>query len=275
MSKIKMIGLDLDGTLLNSQKELTDHTRETLERAIASGVIVLPATGRPLKGIPKELMEFPGIDYALTANGARIVRAKTGEVLEERLVSYETALEILKVFGKYDALLEIYYDGRGYVEEEKLERLAEFVGKAPMANYIRSTRTSVPDVRKLFEEKQLPTDKVQAIFTNLEDKKQAWQELLEKVPDIEITGALVNNIEVNAKGVNKGTGLLKLGELLGINREEIMACGDGANDAEMVREAGLGVAMENAVEEVKAAADVLTCSNDEDGVARAIEKYVL
>ena len=84
-----------------------------------------------------------------------------------------------------------------------------------------------------------------------------------------------NNIEVNAKGVNKGRGLLILGELLGIRREEIMAVGDGSNDIAMLREAGLGVAMENATDEVKAAADAITLSNDREGAAAAIEKYVL
>ena len=97
----------------------------------------------------------------------------------------------------------------------------------------------------------------------------------EEIPDIEITGALSNNIEVNAKGVNKGRGLMILGELLGIHREEIMAVGDGSNDIAMLREAGLGVAMENATEAVKAAADVVTLSNDQEGAAAAIEKYVL
>ena len=82
-----------------------------------------------------------------------------------------------------------------------------------------------------------------------------------------------NNIEVNALGVNKGIGLLKLGELLGIKREEIMACGDGMNDLEMIREAGLGVAMANAVQEVKDAADFVTDSNEKDGVAKAIEMF--
>ena len=84
-----------------------------------------------------------------------------------------------------------------------------------------------------------------------------------------------NNIEVNAKGVNKGRGLLLLGELLGIGSEEIMAVGDGSNDIAMLREAGLGVAMENATDEVKAAADVITLSNDREGAAAAIEKYIL
>jgi hydroxymethylpyrimidine pyrophosphatase-like HAD family hydrolase len=89
------------------------------------------------------------------------------------------------------------------------------------------------------------------------------------------TSALGNNVEVNAVGADKGLGLLKLGEILGISRDEIMACGDGTNDSSMILAAGVGVAMGNAVDEVKAIADYITLTNDEDGVAKAIEKFVL
>ena len=90
-----------------------------------------------------------------------------------------------------------------------------------------------------------------------------------------MTESFLNNIEVNAAGVSKGKSLVNLGKLLGITREEIMACGDGTNDMNMLQEVGLGVDMANAVDEVKRAADVITASNDEEGVAEAIEKYVL
>ena len=98
---------------------------------------------------------------------------------------------------------------------------------------------------------------------------------LRAVSGIEITGALKMNIEVNAAGVNKGKALVRLGEILGISREEIMAFGDGANDLDMMKEVGIGVAMGNGKEEIKEAADYIAASNDEDGVARFLEEYVL
>ena len=163
----------------------------------------------------------------------------------------------------------------GYTEESALNRLGDFVPRVPMAAYILNTRRPVENVTELFNRKKLPTDKVQAIFSSEEDCKKAWKEVEDHILDIEITGALCNNIEVNAKGVNKGKGILMLGKILGIEREEIMAFGDGRNDTAMLQEAGLGIAMSNAVEEAKAAADEVTLSNDEEGVAAAIEKYVL
>lgn len=273
--RIRMIGLDMDGTLLTTEKELTEHTREVLREAIDRGVVVLPATGRPLAGIPEEVLKFPGVRYAVASNGARIVDLKESRVLYEDLVPYETGRRVLEICSRYDSMLEIYYDGVGYAEEEKLKHLDEYVPRLPMARYIASSRRPVADVRAMHEERKAPTDKVQALFRTTEECKKAWKEVEKEIPDIEITGALSNNIEVNAKGVNKGRGLLILGQLLGIRREEIMAVGDGSNDIAMLREAGLGVAMENATDEVKAAADVITLSNDQEGAAAAIEKYVL
>lgn len=273
--RIRMIGLDMDGTLLTTEKELTEHTREVLREAIDRGVVVLPATGRPLAGIPEEVLKFPGVRYAVASNGARIVDLKESRVLYEDLVPYETGRRVLEICSRYDSMLEIYYDGVGYAEEEKLKHLDEYVPRLPMARYIASSRRPVADVRAMHEERKAPTDKVQALFRTTEECKKAWKEVEKEIPDIEITGALSNNIEVNAKGVNKGRGLMILGELLGIHREEIMAVGDGSNDIAMLREAGLGVAMENATEAVKAAADVVTLSNDQEGAAAAIEKYIL
>lgn len=273
--RIRMIGLDMDGTLLTTEKELTEHTRGVLREAIDRGVVVLPATGRPLAGIPEEVLKFPGVRYAVASNGARIVDLKESRVLYEDLVPYETGRRVLEICSRYDSMLEIYYDGVGYAEEEKLKHLDEYVPRLPMARYIASSRRPVADVRAMHEERKAPTDKVQALFRTTEECKKAWKEVEKEIPDIEITGALSNNIEVNAKGVNKGRGLMILGELLGIHREEIMAVGDGSNDIAMLREAGLGVAMENATEAVKAAADVVTLSNDQEGAATAIEKYVL
>lgn len=272
--RTRIIGLDLDGTLLTTQKELTTYTREVLGRAIEQGIIVMPATGRPLSGIPEELLHFPGIRYAVTANGGRIVDIQTKETLYESLVSTEIARKVLDIFEHYDTLQEIYYDGVGYAKEDALKAISRYLDSPPMANYIVSTRIPVEDVRKKFEEENRSVDKIQGLFVTVEDRDAALEEL-RAVSDIEVTGALTKNIEVNAKGVNKGKALTRMGELLGVRREEIMAFGDGANDLYMMREVGIGVAMENGTKEIKEAADYIAASNDQEGVARFIEAYVL
>lgn len=272
--KTQMIGMDLDGTLLTTEKKLTPYTQDVLKRAIAQGIIVLPATGRPVSGIPEEIMHFPGIRYAVTANGGRIVDVQENRTIYENLVPVDKAYAILSVFEKYDTLREIYYDGIGYSEETMLKNIHRYIEPGPMADYMVATRKPVPDVHAKFIETNRPVDKVQGIFASLADKDEALKEL-EKITDIEITGALSQNVEINAKDVDKGNALLRLGQILGIPGEEIMAFGDGTNDRKMLEKVGTGVAMANGVPEVKAAADYITASNDEEGVARFIEKYVL
>ena len=271
---IKMIGLDLDGTLLTTAKELTPYTRDVLAKAIAQGVEVLVATGRPVAGIPKELLEFPGMRYAVTSNGARILEVATGKVLYENLMDQKLAEQVLAVFADYDAVYEVFIDGRGYTKAECMQHLEDYFPTQGMVQYMKQTRIPVESVRAVLREKGKPADKVHGIF-RYEAERQEALERLRKIEGLEVTEALGNNLEVNRQGTNKGIGMLKLGELLGIGQEDIMACGDDMNDYEMIRLVGFGVAMANADEAVKQVADYITATNDEEGVAKAIEKYVL
>ena len=272
--KVRLIGMDLDGTLLTEQKKLTPYTRSVLRRAVEEGIIVLPATGRPFSGLPKELADFPGIRYAVTANGGRIVEVKTGRALYESLVPFETAGRVLDVFERYDTLREIYYSGIGYAQEDELRSVGRYISSPPMAEYITATRIPVPDVRAKFEAERRSLDKVQGLFATVADRDAAREEL-KAVAGIEVTGALDKNIEVNAQGVDKGKALIWLGKRLGIRKEEIMAFGDSSNDLKMMKGVGIGVAMANAREDVKEAADYIAASNEEDGVAHFIEECVL
>lgn len=272
--RIKMIGLDLDGTLLTDKKELTDRTKAALRRAIELGITVLVASGRPWMGVPEELRNFPGMRYALTSNGARIIDTKDDRVIEEHLLSPELALKALAVCGKYDTLQEVYFDGQGYAPEDQMAYVEKYHRNPSMCEYMRKTRLPVKDIRKLVEQENRGLDKVQALFADMDERETAWKEL-EQEKGLELVGSLQYNIEINAAGVNKGTGLVNLGRMLGIRRKEIMAFGDGDNDIAMLREAGFGVAMANADEQVKAAADYITLSNEEEGVAEAIERLVL
>ena len=272
--KIKMIGFDLDGTLLTRDKRITDFTRKTLEQAIAEGVVVLPATGRPISGVPEELLTFPGIRYAVTANGARVADLKKGCNVYECLVSAEKVRKILDICREYDTLIEIYYDGTGYIDIEKARRADRYVWDSEMVRYLLNTRLQIHDIHEKAEKENRDMDKVQAFFACMNEREAAW-ERLEKIGGLAISESQGNNLEINAEGVHKGRALIRLGELLGIKREEIMAFGDEANDIEMLKSVGVGVAMANASQEVKSAADCLTASNGEDGVARFIQSHVL
>ena len=138
--KTRMIGMDLDGTLLKSDKELTQYTKDVLKRAIEQGIIVMPATGRPITGVPKELLEFPGIRYAVTANGGRVIDLEKNEAIVEELLPHDIAEVMMDVFEHYDTFREIYFDGVGYASREALEHIGKYLSVPAMANYIMSTR---------------------------------------------------------------------------------------------------------------------------------------
>lgn len=272
--KIKMIGLDLDGTLLTTKKEVTTYTRKVLEQALAQGIQVLVSTGRPISAIPKEVFNIHGMKYAVTSNGARVLDIETNEVLHESMISMETAEQLIDILSDYDAILEIFINGVSYARSAELEHVYDYFENPSMAEYVLNTRIRVEDVKATLHEKHSPVDKVHGMFKNAEDMKNAY-ERLSKIPGIVAVSSFGNNLEVNREGTDKGKGLLALGELLGIKREEIMACGDGMNDFEMLKTVGFAVAMENGHPRVKEIADYITVTNDEDGVAKAIEKFAL
>lgn len=274
MKHIKMIGLDLDGTLLNGRKEVTDHTRKILEQAIAQGIILLVATGRPLTGIPGQVSAIQGMQYALTTNGARIYDLLQDRTILEHPLSCEKAKKVLKIAGKYDTLQEAYFDREVYAQEDQLKRISQYHKNPHMWEYVRATRTAVPSLTEWYEMSGRDADKLQLMFADMQELAHARKEL-EEIPGLVLTGSLGNNIEVNAEGIDKGIGILELGRRLGISREEIMACGDGDNDLEMLKAVGVGVAMGNADADVKAAADYVTDTNEEEGVAKAVEKFAL
>lgn len=272
--KVQMIGVDLDGTLLTTDKRLLPHTADVLKRAAEQGIIVFPVTGRPLCGIPRELLAIPGIRYVISANGGRIMDREENRVLHEDLVPVEPARRILGILGDYDAMREVYYDGVGYAPENCLAQIEKYIPYPPMARYVMSTRIPVMDVMEKFEQERRGVDKLQGLFALQQERSLARQRILE-ISDIEVTSALENNIEINAKGVNKGKAVCLLAGMLGIPTEEILVFGDAQNDLQMIKTAGIGVAVANGIPEVIEAADCVTESNDEEGAANFIEKYVL
>lgn len=272
--EIKLIAFDLDGTLLTASKEITSYTRRILEEAAARGIEIVPATGRPIRGVPEDLYCFPGVRYAVTSNGARLIEMATGRTVREDLLSYEKAKEVLAILQEYDTMREVFYDGQGYIEKEKLPRVERYIHTKAVTDYITRTRVPVEDLEGMFERERRAVDKVQGIFADWGEREACYARLL-KMSGIEVAGALGNNVEVNGAGVHKGAALTVLGERLGISPEEMLAFGDGSNDITMLQMAGTGIAVANAQPEVREAADGIAGSNDEDGVARYIERHIL
>ena len=270
---IRLIAIDLDGTLLDSKKHLSDANLQALSLCIRKGIWIVPCTGRTVSGIPSEVKSIPGIRYAITTNGAVVEDLEENEVIDSRMLSWELALELLQMVDPYRVMYDPYIDRRGITELRFIEHLPEYNLSHELQEMVRQTRDIYPNIIEFVKNKRKPVEKINLFFPDMEERARLRAEL-EKRNDILVTSSLTNNLEINAPGATKGDAILRLASHLGIGREQTMAIGDGENDFSMIRNAGIGVAMGNGREELLAAADYITDTNDESGVAAAINRLV-
>ena len=269
MADIKLIALDLDGTLLTSDKKISERNLAALKAAQAKGVKVVLTTGRPLKAMDFFLHEL-GTDgredeYTITFNGG-LVQRNTGEILDKTVFSYDDVARIYEETDKLYIPLDAICEGLVYqIQSDQDSLYAQFNPALTFEPIDFSDLSSQQTYNKCVTAyAQEPLDA--AI-------EQISPELFERY---EIFKSREMLLEWSPKNVHKANGLEKLIAHLGIERSQVMACGDEANDLSMIEWAGLGVAMQNAVAIVKEAANVVTpMTNDEDAVAWAIEEYVL
>ena len=233
---------------------------------------IVPATGRTAAGLPADLLALPGVHYAITSNGARMMDLASGRAVRELYLPRETALAAFDVLARYDCMADLFQDGKGYTTAANRAAAYRFVPDN-LRDYVLNTRTVLPDLRAFIASQERGIEKLTIFFLDEAERRRAWAEVA--ALGVDVVSSLPLNMEINAAGVNKGAGLLALAEQLGLPASALMACGDGGNDTAMVAAAGLGVAMANAFPEVKAAASYVTASNNEDGVALAVEKFVL
>lgn len=266
---IKLIAIDMDGTALNSSNRLDDRTLNAVQRAVSKGIIVIPATGRTLSAIPDEFMEIPEIPYLITSNGADIIDKHAKTSIKRSLLSPKEALEVAKRLQKYELYFYVHWDGRHYDTEGAVD---PFAGKFPEVN-ADFKRTSVPDILDFIQSRKEGVEKVGGLCFSEETYNAIIREE-EKFGHVNMasTGAL--SLEFNAPDASKGNALKYVCEHLNISPSQVMVLGDNQNDVSMFRYAGLGIAMENAIDELKAIASEITFSCDNFGVAAAIEKIL-
>ena len=260
---VRLAALDLDGTLLNRNNEVTLATRQAIARAVEHGVVVVPATGRPLASLPPVVAKLPGIRYAITSNGAAVwdlgddpmgavhsryanaAQRHTSEpaCLLHRLMPTEVAREAFDLFQQYDGELSVFSDGLAIKTPEGIAKLtsrtAHFLSSEARQNLTDGRFTVIPGI-------------------------ESWMSLVQGSPD---------NIEVTAAGVDKGSALLALADLLGIPHENTLAVGDSENDRAMLEKAGIAAVMANGMPQIKALGDLVSEADcDHDGVAELFRK---
>lgn len=273
MHDIKLIALDLDGTLLNSNKQISPCDRAALECAANLGIHIIPTTGRFFDAMPECVRALPFVRYAITCNGAAIYDCQSKGNISECLIPLQDALAILEAFDSHDVIYDIYMDDWGWNQKSHAEKADEYAPDAHYAKMVRELRTHVDDVKALLREKGHDVQKVLAYAKDPSLYGEIVAAASRVVPGIIATASNSRMFEFNAPGADKGSAIARLARHLGFGIENAMAFGDGLNDFTMVRDAGIGVAMANAVTDVLAVAKYTTLSNDESGVAAAIAHY--
>ena len=272
--QIRLIAFDLDGTLLNSDKVLTPRNKAALERAAEKGILIVPTTGRLFKGMPAEIRQFPFLRYAITINGAAVFDTETGDNIYRAEIPLENALEIMTYLDQFPIVYDCYKDNTGWMTQSMWDQAEVFAPNAYYVHSIRTNRKPVPELKEFLRQQGGSVQKIQLFSTDPELRTALLRELPRRFSHLAVSSSVSRNVEINHEDANKGSALMALASRLGLDRSRVIAFGDGLNDISMIREAGIGVAMQNAVEEVKAAADLITGSCEESGVAMVIEQIL-
>ncbi|MCR8629911.1 Cof-type HAD-IIB family hydrolase [Paenibacillus radicis (ex Xue et al. 2023)] len=244
MGNYKLIALDMDGTLLTDDKLVSAENRAAIKAANAAGVTVMIATGRGIQNVVAYVDDLQLAAPIVTVNGSE-VWAAPGVLHNRTLLDLGLLKQMHAIALEYDTWYWAYavdqiFNKEKWTDQVDAKQWLKFGYYYEDAEMMKEIRTK-----------------------------------LEALGALEITNSHPLNIELNPKGINKASGIRQVCTLLGIEMSQVIAMGDSLNDESMIREAGLGVAMGNAQDEIKQLADVITATNEEHGVARIIEQYVL
>lgn len=265
---MKLIGLDIDGTLITSKKQISPKTKDTLIRAMKQGHKVVIVTGRPTPGARElaEILEFEKYGGLLsTYNGGAITDCKTHKTLTSHPMDVDLAREIVKFSKNLDLEIILPYENTIYTRcDNKYPK-----GEATMFKMDYKIVENLEDIIDFAPNKILFAQDPDRIEEPSQKLKEKFGYVTEQVKSARFY------YEVMPKGPSKGKSLLEIADLFGIDQKDIIAFGDEMNDETMIKMAGVGVAMGNAVEGIKQIADYITLSNDEDGIAYYLEKFIL
>lgn len=263
--KYKLLAADIDGTLLNNNREITERTKTAIHKAIDRGIVFTISSGRPIQGVEMITRRLEVDIPVITYNGAMIITATGKKVIYNCTMREEDVLLVERLGRERNTTIAIWSDNQLYVnrQDERAAKYSQLSGTQPKL---------YSDVRELIGKginKLLWYDEIERINTF---EREMHDKVGKSVNFHTSQPFFLEFVDINA---SKAIALEKLGEFYGINREEMIAVGDGFNDLSMISYAGLGVAMENAPEEIKKQADFVTLSNEENGVAYLIERFIL
>lgn len=269
----KIIAFDLDGTFLNDDKSIPAANLRALEAAAARGMIPVVASGRIYRGVPEPLKALPFLRYYILSNGAAVYDSREDRLLYRGDVPVQLALRCYEYMDTLPVIYDCYQNEQGWMTRTMMDAAPPYFALEPeVLKLLYGLRKPVDDLKETLRQRGEGLQKLQMFFKPEDEavRQRVLRELPARFPELVATTSVKNNIEVNSVNAGKGKALMALCAALGIDPAQTVAFGDGSNDIEMLRMAGLGVAMANASEEVKAAADCVAPGNEEAGVAAKI-----
>ena len=277
--RLRLLALDMDGTLLTSEGKITPASRTAIRAAQAAGCVIVPATGRNYDDIPWQELDSLTMAYAVTTNGSAVYRIADRACLAEQCLPCALLAPVFAYLLQCQVYIDVFIDGRDYAPRE----LFPLADRLDMPEYIirgiTHNRIPLDNVLEKLNADALRVQKVTLNFWRDETGQLHSREnvlrYLSGIDGITVVDAGFGTLEFTLRGTSKAGGLALLAGQLGIPMAEVMAIGDSGNDLEMLRAVGLGIAMGNALAAIRAAAKATTCSNDEDGVAAAIQRFIL
>lgn len=265
----KLIALDMDGTLLNSEKKLTERVKTAISNAKNQGVHVVLASGRPTEGMMPTLIELglnTNEDFVLSYNASLILKVTSKEVISSAILKGSDAKLLNKIAQDLDVNIHAFSVDKGLITP-----------KASEYTQVEATLNGIDF--SLFDFNDLD-DNEDILKVMMVDPKEHLSKVIDRLPPyLQEKYSCARSTPFFYEFMNpkshKGYGMAALCAHLGLSSDEVICIGDGGNDKQMIEFAGLGIAMQNATDEVKSVAQYITSSNDEDGVAKAIERYIL
>ena len=273
LSAVRLVALDLDDTTLDNKSTLAPGTRAAIERCIHAGITVTLATGRSFSSLPEALLEIPGIPYAVTSNGATVCALPEGRCLWGRYMPPEAVEKLLTLLPRNPAPgMEVIWDGAAYAWEGQFADPTAWGVSPRFVKYFRATRKPVPDINAFIRahETELEGSNLRCHSREMELALRAA--IRETLPELYMTSSFGGLVELANREAGKASGLRFVAGALGLGPEAVAAFGNADNDVDMLRWAGLGVAVANASPLCLAAADAITATNQNLGVAKFLHR---
>lgn len=274
MKKI-LIATDLDGTLLSPDGSVSSENFAAIERLADRGIATVPVTGRAFYEIPQKLRDCECIRYFVYSNGAGIYDRQNGNIFYSP-VEDSTAVKIFHLLNLYKTFIELYSNGVPRVDKRKLnEECLEYYNiDLNFRGILTKTREGIDHFEHCLEDETFKVEMFDVFFKHLSERTECKEKLKMFFPEVEVTTSMENNLEIMKKGINKGSGLIRLCELAGFEAEDVIALGDSRNDLTLFKRAGSSFAVKNACTELKDICDKVICEN-KDNVICYIENNII